>query len=132
LASHSPRYVFATGSSQGDQIGRFFAHWTTVYFGQLFENYKSSTNSWAACSRGKIGALILTKKWVGLPFGAIFSLTHLVTLEVAYMRVLDITVIISPPYQQNTQSRPHGLLTQGLFTRKMILQSHNIWVLQPK
>jgi hypothetical protein len=26
---------------QGDQIGQIFAAWVIVYFGQLFENYKS-------------------------------------------------------------------------------------------
>jgi hypothetical protein len=29
---------------QGDQIGRIFAHWAIVYFGQCFENYSSSAN----------------------------------------------------------------------------------------
>jgi hypothetical protein len=28
---------------QGDRIGRVFAQWAIVYFGQLFENYRSST-----------------------------------------------------------------------------------------
>jgi hypothetical protein len=26
---------------QGDQIGRIFAHWAIVSFGQFFENYKN-------------------------------------------------------------------------------------------
>jgi hypothetical protein len=34
-------------ASQGDQIGRIFAHWAIVFFGQLNENYRSSANSWA-------------------------------------------------------------------------------------
>jgi hypothetical protein len=28
--------------NQGDQIGRIFAHWAIVYFGQIFETLKSS------------------------------------------------------------------------------------------
>jgi hypothetical protein len=32
---------------QGDQIGRFFANWATVYFEQLFEDDKSSPHFWA-------------------------------------------------------------------------------------
>jgi hypothetical protein len=30
------------GCSQGDQIGRIFAQWAIVHFGQFFENYTSS------------------------------------------------------------------------------------------
>jgi hypothetical protein len=29
---------------QGDQIGRYFAHWAFVYFGQFFKNCISSPN----------------------------------------------------------------------------------------
>jgi hypothetical protein len=30
---------------QGDQIGRIFAHWVTIYFGHSFENKKQYTAS---------------------------------------------------------------------------------------
>jgi hypothetical protein len=46
---------------QGDRIGRFFAHWVIVYFGQCFENYRTCTILWASI-------------W------ATISRTHLVTL----------------------------------------------------
>jgi hypothetical protein len=36
---------------QGGQIGRIFAYWAIVFFGQLFENYRSSANSWATFFR---------------------------------------------------------------------------------
>jgi hypothetical protein len=29
--------------NQGAQIGRIFAHWALVFFGQFLENYKSSS-----------------------------------------------------------------------------------------
>jgi hypothetical protein len=39
---------------QGDLIGRFFAYWAIVYYGQvLFENYRSSQTIWAAFFHGK-------------------------------------------------------------------------------
>jgi hypothetical protein len=31
---------------QGDQIGRKFAQWVIVYFGQWFENYRSNAHLW--------------------------------------------------------------------------------------
>jgi hypothetical protein len=34
-------------NNQGDQIGRIFAHWAIVFFGQIFENCRSSANSLA-------------------------------------------------------------------------------------
>jgi hypothetical protein len=30
--------------NQGDQIGRIFAYWAIVYFGQFYENYKRIPN----------------------------------------------------------------------------------------
>jgi hypothetical protein len=54
------------GVPQGDQIGRFFASWVIIYFGEFYEKdipvlvtYFNS-NSYV---------LILTKKWLGLLFG---------------------------------------------------------------
>jgi hypothetical protein len=38
--------------SQGDQIGRIFAHGVIVYFGQLFETDKSSPHVSAAFFQG--------------------------------------------------------------------------------
>jgi hypothetical protein len=31
-------------SGQGDKIGRIFAYWAFVFFGQCFENYVSSSH----------------------------------------------------------------------------------------
>jgi hypothetical protein len=39
---------------QADPIGRFFAHWVIVYFGQFFENYKSRPHIWDAFSTVKV------------------------------------------------------------------------------
>jgi hypothetical protein len=33
--------------AQGDQIGRIFAFWAIVFFGQNLENYRNSANFWA-------------------------------------------------------------------------------------
>jgi hypothetical protein len=35
------------GQMQGDQIGRIFAEWAIVFFGQFFENYGSAPKFWA-------------------------------------------------------------------------------------
>jgi hypothetical protein len=43
-------------SGQGDQIGRILAHWAAVYFGQFFENYRSSPNFWSTIFHGKSDA----------------------------------------------------------------------------
>jgi hypothetical protein len=40
LAADVTKMVF----EQGDQIGRIFAFWVIVFFGQLFENFQSSAN----------------------------------------------------------------------------------------
>jgi hypothetical protein len=58
---------------QGDQIGRIFASWAIVCFGQFFENYKNSPNLGATSPHGKSPILILTKYiWAGLNFGQFF------------------------------------------------------------
>jgi hypothetical protein len=44
----------------GDQIGRIFAHWAIVYFGQVFENYRS-TQMFVSTN--------FDKKWLGIHFG---------------------------------------------------------------
>jgi hypothetical protein len=49
---------------QGDQIGRIFACWAIVYLGQVFENYKSSPNSWAFFVHGTNYAYIFKRFWV--------------------------------------------------------------------
>jgi hypothetical protein len=47
--------------NQGDQIGRIFAYWATIYLGHFDENYRKSTNCLATFFHGKIHVLILTK-----------------------------------------------------------------------
>jgi hypothetical protein len=40
--------------NQGDQIGRIFAQWANVYFGQYFEKHKSDPNFWATFSEDEV------------------------------------------------------------------------------
>jgi hypothetical protein len=68
---------------QGDQIGRIFAKWATVYFGPFVKK-----NTTEALIFGQLlsivrvcNVLILTKNG-SVMFLAIFSRTHLVTLYV--------------------------------------------------
>jgi hypothetical protein len=70
-------------AGQGDQIGRIFANWVIVYFGQFYENYKSSTHILGIFSAVKFIHKCL-KKCVGLHFGRFFDQTHLVTLMPEY------------------------------------------------
>jgi hypothetical protein len=56
----------AVASRQGDQIGPIFTSLLIVYFGQIFENYKTSkTNFGAAFYNGKSYTKIWTKKALG-------------------------------------------------------------------
>jgi hypothetical protein len=65
---------------KGDQIGRIYAQWAIVYFGQCFENYWSGANFWATLFHGTSYVLIMTKNgWA--TFWATFSQTRLVTLS---------------------------------------------------
>jgi hypothetical protein len=86
LFSAGKKLVFCTSNSnQGDQIGRFFADWAIFslaifFFGDLFENCKSSPNSWAIFFHGTSCVLLLTKNGLGYILGGFFSQTHLVTL----------------------------------------------------
>jgi hypothetical protein len=60
-------------SYKGDQIGRIFAHWVIVYFGHLFENYRTSTNFWGTFSLSWGYALILAKNVLGYVLGYFFK-----------------------------------------------------------
>jgi hypothetical protein len=44
---------------QGDHIGRFFACWSIVYFGQRLENYRRSAQFWATLSHRANGVLMV-------------------------------------------------------------------------
>jgi hypothetical protein len=67
--------------NQGDQIGRIFAYWTIVYFGQLLKMTEVSLFLGLLLNSGKRHvALILTKMGLAALW-AIFSQTHLVTLH---------------------------------------------------
>jgi hypothetical protein len=66
-------------AEQGDQIGRFFAHWLMANSGQFFYNYRSSPHFWSAFFCGKSGAFILAKM-IWATFWTIFSHSHLVAL----------------------------------------------------
>jgi hypothetical protein len=58
---------------QGDQIGRIFAHWVTVYFGQLFENYRRGSFFWATFFHDKVFELISSKNVLGHILGDFFT-----------------------------------------------------------
>jgi hypothetical protein len=58
---------------QGDQIGRIFAYWVIVFFGQLFEKYRSRLIFCATLSHEKSCALILAEKCVGYILGESFT-----------------------------------------------------------
>jgi hypothetical protein len=58
---------------QGDQIGRVFAPWAIVYFGEFLENHRSSQKLRATFFQCKNNVSILTKKSVGLHFGHFFT-----------------------------------------------------------
>jgi hypothetical protein len=60
-------------ANQGDQIGRIFAYWAIVFFGQFIENYRISANSWATFFHSISYALIFTKKWFGHILGNFFT-----------------------------------------------------------
>jgi hypothetical protein len=64
FASRFP-FTLSLKYSQGDQIGLIFAHMVIVYFGQLFESYRSSAHCWATPLHGSGYALILTKNGLG-------------------------------------------------------------------
>jgi hypothetical protein len=69
-------------NSQGDQIGRIFAHLAAHYFEYFCENYRNRTNNWATFFHSKSCVLIFTKMdWA--TFWSTFSQTHLVTLLTA-------------------------------------------------
>jgi hypothetical protein len=57
---------------QGDQIGRIFAQYPNVYFGQFF-NYKSSTHFWAMYFFIKKCYELISTKNVGLYFRLFFT-----------------------------------------------------------
>jgi hypothetical protein len=60
--------------NQGDQIVRISAHWTIVYFGQVFENTEVAPKNWLVKFINFNFLLGWATSW------AIFSQNHLVTL----------------------------------------------------
>jgi hypothetical protein len=58
---------------QGDQTGRIFGQWMVVYFGQWFENYRSSAHFWATFFHGTSSVLILKKKRLGYILAEFFT-----------------------------------------------------------
>jgi hypothetical protein len=63
--------AFSANANQGDQIGRVFAHWVIVYFGQWFGIDKSSARFWATFLMVPV-MYCLHKKCVGPHFGRLF------------------------------------------------------------
>jgi hypothetical protein len=51
--------------NRGVQIGRIFAIWASVFFGQLFEKYKSRPNFWATFSMVKVFYINFYKNGLG-------------------------------------------------------------------
>jgi hypothetical protein len=72
---HTHAYIdeFVSTYIHGDQIGRIFAHWAIIYFGQWFEKLQKENIFWAAFSHGTSYVFILSKKRVGLHFGDFFK-----------------------------------------------------------
>jgi hypothetical protein len=46
--------LYSMLTRQGDQIGRIFAQWAIVYYGQFFENYRSSRHFCATFPLNKL------------------------------------------------------------------------------
>jgi hypothetical protein len=57
---------------QGDQIGRIFAQWVIVYFGQFYKDYRSNPNFWATLSLLIYYVIFFGKKWLGFGLGDFF------------------------------------------------------------
>jgi hypothetical protein len=97
--------------NQGDQIGRIFARWAIVYFGQFFENCRSSPNFRAAIFSGKNYALILTYNGLVYILGDFFSSkTQLVTLLATidmYATILRNNHLAPANETRNTVSSSH-------------------------
>jgi hypothetical protein len=104
-----------SATRQGDKIGRVFADWAIVYFGLLFENYKSRPNYWATFFHGET-----CEKTGWATVWAISSQTHLVTLstphiyfssmdsfETEYFRSMDF--FLQPPIFNDE----NGLILKG-------------------
>jgi hypothetical protein len=73
------KFKFGGCQNQGDQIGRIFPYWVTVYFGRFLRNYRSK---FLVTVPVKFVYLFLKKTgWAA--FWAIFSQAHLVTLKKA-------------------------------------------------
>jgi hypothetical protein len=64
------------------QIGRILAHWVIIYFGQFFDNCRSSQHFGLLFSMVKV-KYELWQKCIGLHFRRHFSQNHLVTLPAA-------------------------------------------------
>jgi hypothetical protein len=60
------------GARQGDQIGRIFAHWAIVVFGQFLVNYRSSPHFLLPFSQLR-SCINFNKKQVGPHFGRFFE-----------------------------------------------------------
>jgi hypothetical protein len=77
LVTLAARHTWSSASfvrtNQGDQIGRVFAQWEIVYFGQWFKNYRSSAHFWATFFHGTSHVSILTKKMLGYILGDFFT-----------------------------------------------------------
>jgi hypothetical protein len=57
---------------QGDQIGRIFVHWATVYFRHFLESYRSSANFGATFSKAKYVHSFWRKNGLGYILGYFF------------------------------------------------------------
>jgi hypothetical protein len=78
--------------SQGDQIGRIFAHWVIFFFGQFLKM------TFLGYFKPKVKVML---KWVGLPFGRFFSQTHMVTLLTVFLVYAKITGLIDKNWQKS-------------------------------
>jgi hypothetical protein len=72
-------------SNQGEQIGRIFAHWAVVYFGQFLKSCRNSSNFGATFSMVQVVCQFCEKMDWAI-FWATSSQPHLVTLKVTHQR----------------------------------------------
>jgi hypothetical protein len=99
---------FPRKARQGDQIGQIFAQWESVYSGQIYTNYRCSSNILGYFKKVYICVLILTKIGLGYTLGDFFHcVTHLVTLITTSLLQLLLTSELSNLHtqrQSNTEA----------------------------
>jgi hypothetical protein len=73
FVSSNVRLFLKLTAHQGDQIGRIFARWAILYFGQLFETCLICPNFCATIFHGKSNALFSANNQLGHNLGDFFT-----------------------------------------------------------